>query len=108
MAVIGVARKAPHADHEAFVQRGGNADLAAELVADAGFAFRDAIHLGFVQGIDLVGPLGSLVQQLRGKGELGNDAIPQAALGDILQVTAEGEGQAPLVQAPPRTMTLPV
>ena len=33
MAVTGVARKAPHADHEAFVQHGGNADLAAEFIS---------------------------------------------------------------------------
>jgi hypothetical protein len=85
VAVVRVARKAAHADHEAFVQRGGNADLAAEFIAHPGLALGYAIHLGFVQGIDLVGPLGCLVQQLRDKGEFGNDAIPQATLGDILQ-----------------------
>ena len=89
VAVVGVARKAAHADHEALVQRGGDADIAAELVADAGFAFRDAIHLGFMQGVDLVRTLGLLVQQVRHKGELGDDAIPQAALGDILQMAAQ-------------------
>ncbi len=35
VAVVGIARKAAHADHEALVQRGGDADLAAELIADA-------------------------------------------------------------------------
>jgi hypothetical protein len=64
VAVVGVARKAAHADDEALVQRGGHADLAAEFVADAGFAFRDAVNLGLMQGIDLVRPLGRLVEEV--------------------------------------------
>ncbi len=81
--VIRVARKAAHADHEAFVQRGGDADLAAERVADAGFALGDAIDLGLMQGIDLVAALGLLMQELRDQRELGDDPIPQAAFGDV-------------------------
>ena len=89
VAVIRVARKAAHADHEALVQRGCHADLAAKLVTDPRLAFRDAIDLGFVQGVDLVGPLGLLVQQLRDQGELRDDPVPQTALGDDLQVAAQ-------------------
>lgn len=33
MAIVGIARKAAQADHEALVQRGRDADLAAELIA---------------------------------------------------------------------------
>lgn len=76
MAIVGVARKAAHADNEAFVQRGGDADLAAELIAHTRLTLGDAVRLGFMQGIDLVAPLGLLMQQLRHQGELGDDPVP--------------------------------
>lgn len=38
VAIVGVARKAAHADHEAFVQRGGDTDLATEFIAHLGLA----------------------------------------------------------------------
>lgn len=89
MTVVGVARKAAHADHEPFGERGCHADLAAELIAHPGLPFGDAIHLGLVQVIDLVGPLGLLMQRLRHRGEFGGDPFPQAALRDVLQVAAQ-------------------
>lgn len=42
MAVLGVARKAAHADHKALVQRGGHTDLAAEFIPNPGLVFGDA------------------------------------------------------------------
>ena len=42
-----------------------------------------------MQGVDLVGPLGCLVQELRDQSELANNAIPQAALGEVLDVAAQ-------------------
>ena len=89
MTVVGVARKAEHADHEALVQRGGDADLAAELIADARLALGDAVDPGLMQGVDLVGPLGLLVQQLRDLCELGDDPMPQVSFGDVIEVAAQ-------------------
>lgn len=89
MAVVGIARKAAHADDEALVQRGCHADLAAEFIADPRLAFGDAVDLGLMQGVDLVGPLGLLVQQLRDQGELRDDPAAQIILGDVLQVAAQ-------------------
>ena len=43
-------------------------ELDAKLVADAGLAFGDALHLRRVQGIDLVRVLGALRQQARDAG----------------------------------------
>ena len=43
VAVIGISRQGPHADDEAFIDGGGEADLGAELVPLAGLAFRDAV-----------------------------------------------------------------
>lgn len=42
-----------------------------------------------MQDIDFVSPLGRLVQKVRHEGELGDDAVAEAAFGDILQVTAQ-------------------
>jgi hypothetical protein len=81
VAVIGIARKAAHADDEALVQRGGDADLAAELVADPRLTLGDAVDFGLMQGIDLVRAIGGLVKQLRHEAELPDDAIPQVAFG---------------------------
>lgn len=89
VAVIGIARKAAHADDEALVQRGGDADLAAELIADPHLAVGDAVDFGLMQGIDIVRVLGALVKQLRHEAELPDDAIPQVVSGDVLQVAAE-------------------
>lgn len=82
--VVWVARKAAHADRKAFFQRGGNADLATELIAQPGFAFGDAIDLGLMRGIDLVADLGLLMQELQDRCERGNDPIPQAAFDDVI------------------------
>ena len=68
---------------------GRDAYLAAEFIAHPGLSLRDAVGLGFMQGVDLVTAPGLLVQELRDQGELGNDAIPQAALGDILQMAPQ-------------------
>lgn len=76
MAIVGVARRAAHADNEAFVQRGADPDLAAELIVHTNLTLGDAVHLGLMQGIDLVTPLGLLMQQLRHQGELGDDPVP--------------------------------
>lgn len=89
VAVIGIARKAAHADDEALVQRGGDADLAAELIVDPHLAVGDAVDFGLMQGIDIVRVLGALVKQLRHEAELPDDAIPQVVSGDVLQVAAE-------------------
>ena len=48
VAVIGIARKAAHADHEPFVQRGRDADLAAKFIADPRLALGDAVNLGLM------------------------------------------------------------
>ncbi len=56
MAVVGIVRKAAHPNDEALVQRGGHAELAAELVTNARFALGDAIDIEFVQGVNLVSP----------------------------------------------------
>ena len=88
VAIVGIARKAAHADNEAFVQRGGDADLAAKLIAHPSLTLRDAVHLGFMQGVDLIAPLGLLMQPLRHQGELGDDPVPQVALEDVLKVAA--------------------
>lgn len=66
VAVVGVARHGPHAHHQAFLQRGGDADLHAKLVRCSGLAFADAFHLTRVQGIQLVLVLGSLSQDATG------------------------------------------
>ena len=89
MAVVGVARKAAHADDEALVQRRGDADLAAELVAHPCLALRDAVDLGLMQGIDLVAALGLLMQQVRDEGELGRHPIAQRSSRDVTQVAAQ-------------------
>lgn len=44
MAVVGIARQGPHADDEAFVDGGGEADLGAELRALAGLDFGNQQH----------------------------------------------------------------
>ena len=62
MAVVGIARKAAHTDHEALVQRGCHADLAAKFIADPRLALGDAVDLGLMQGTDLVADLGLLMR----------------------------------------------
>lgn len=62
VAVVGVARHGAHAHHQAFLQRGGDADLDAEFVGCPGFALADALHLGCVQRVELVLVLGALAQ----------------------------------------------
>lgn len=48
VAVVRVPGKAAHADHNAFVQCGGDAGLAAKFMADYGLPFRDAVNLGIM------------------------------------------------------------
>ena len=59
VAIIRVARPALHAEDELTAGcsgvGGGNRDLHAELEAGPGFPLADALHLGRVQGIELVG-----------------------------------------------------
>jgi hypothetical protein len=88
VAVVRIASKAAHADHKALVQCGDDADLATKFIAHSGLALRDAVDLGFMQGVDLIAPLGLLMQQQRHQGELVDDPVPQVALGDVLQVAA--------------------
>ena len=54
MTVIRIARYAPAADHQAFPEGGGNADLNAKLVGRSGLALRDALCLRCVQRIQSV------------------------------------------------------
>ena len=58
VAVVRVARKAAHVEHEALDQRRSDGHFAAELITDPRLAFRDAIDPGFVQGVNLVAALG--------------------------------------------------
>lgn len=46
------------------------------------------MNFGLMQGLDLVAALGLLMQELRDQGELGDDPIPQASFGDVIEVTA--------------------
>lgn len=62
MNVVRVARKAAHANHNAFVQYGSDADLAAKFIGHSCIALRDAVDLGLMQGVDLVAPLQLLRQ----------------------------------------------
>ena len=54
---------------KAFVERGGNADLAAKLVAHPRLALGYAVDRRLVQGVDFLRPFGCLMQQLRYQGE---------------------------------------
>ena len=62
VAVVGVAGHGAHAHHQAFFERGGDADLHAKLVGRPGLTFADALHLGRVQGVQLVLVFGALAQ----------------------------------------------
>lgn len=62
MAVVGVAWHGAHAHHQAFLERGGDADLHAELVGCLDFALADALNLGRVQGVQLALVLRALGQ----------------------------------------------
>lgn len=48
------AREASRAHHQTLHVRDCHADFHAELVGSAGLSFPDALHLGRVQGIELV------------------------------------------------------
>ena len=89
VAVIGIAGEAAHAEDEALIKAGGDADLAAELIAYPRLAFGDAVHFGRVQGIDPVTALCRLMQQLRDQRQFGGETPAQISLGDVLQVTAQ-------------------
>ena len=88
VAIVRVVGNASHADHNALVQCGDDADLAAKFITHQRLALRDAVHLGYMQGVDLIAPLGLLMQQLRHQGELDDDPVPQVDLGEVLQVAA--------------------
>ncbi len=77
VAVVGIAGKATHTDDEPLVQRRGDADLAAELVAHPRLTLGDTVDFGFMQSVDFVGTLECLVKELRDQSELANNAIPQ-------------------------------
>lgn len=62
VAVIRVAWHAPHAHHQAFPERGGDADLHAKLIRCPGLTLRDALHLGRMQCVQLVLVFGALGQ----------------------------------------------
>ena len=62
VAVVRVARHAAAAHHQAFLERGGDADLHAELIGGSRLAFADAFDLGRVQRVQLVFVLGFLRQ----------------------------------------------
>lgn len=66
VAIVRVARHGAHAHDQAFLQRGGDADLHAELVRRPGFSLADALHLGRVQGVQLVLVLRALGQDVTG------------------------------------------
>lgn len=66
MAVVGVARHGAHAHHQTFLERGGDADLHAELLRCPGFSLADALHLGCMQRVQLVLVLGALGQDAAG------------------------------------------
>ena len=69
VAVVGVAGHGAHAHDEAFPERGGQADLGAELVGRPGLALADALDLGCVQGVELVFVLRTLGKDAAGTGE---------------------------------------
>ena len=63
--VIGVTGQRPHAHHEAFLDRRGDADLGARFVPDPCLALGDTIDVRFMQGVDFTATLWGLVQQTR-------------------------------------------
>lgn len=89
VAVVGVARQRPHADDEPAFQRGADADLGAEFVADAGLSFRDAVDLRLVERGDLGSALRRLVQQPRHQHELVQHPLTQNPLGDLVDLAAQ-------------------
>jgi hypothetical protein len=86
VAVVGVAGHGAHADDEALPVRGRHRDFRAELVADPGLAFRDAVDLGLVQGVELALVLRLLPQQPVGEGDLALDPLPQGGVGHHVQL----------------------
>ena len=76
MAIIGVAGQRAHAHHEARVDRRSDADLGAKFVTDPGLALRDAIDVGFMQGIDFAAASGGLMQQARDQHQRVEDCFP--------------------------------
>lgn len=86
--IVGVSSKAAHADHDPLTPKGCSADFAAEFIAHPGLSCENATDRRLVQGVDLVVALGLLVQQLRHKRRLCNDAIPQGAGGHLVEVAA--------------------
>ena len=86
MAVVGVAGKAAGTDSKACVKGGGEADLGAEFVTDAGLALGDAVHVGFVQGVDLVLALRRLLEQAADQPERLQHPSARRTFGNVLQV----------------------
>jgi hypothetical protein len=88
MAVVWVAREAAGANETA-VKGGGETDLGAELVTDAGLALGDAVDLGLVQGVDLVLALRRLLKQATDQPERFQHLPAQRTFGDVLQMAAQ-------------------
>lgn len=61
--VVGIAGHGAHADDKAAGERGGDAHLAAELIAHPRLALGDAVHLRLMQGVDLAPAFRRLPQQ---------------------------------------------
>src|SRR5882724_5947985 len=65
VAVVGIARQRLHVGDElatlAVLERGGDADLDAELVRLVGLALADAFHFGSMQAVDLGAALPALL-----------------------------------------------
>ncbi len=89
VAIVGIARQGPHPDDEALLQRGGDADLAAELVAQPSLGLRDAVHLGFVERLDLAEILRPPVQQARDQHQLVEHPLAQRPLGDLVELPTD-------------------
>ena len=84
--VVGISRQGAHAHDEPLAVGRGDQDLAAELVALARLAFRDAVDLGLVQGVELAFVLRLLAQQPIDQGDLALDPLAQGRIGHRLQL----------------------
>lgn len=101
MAIIGIARKAAGPDNEAAVKGGGEADLGAKLVTDAGLALGNTIDLGFMQGKELVLALRPLSQQAPDQPERFEHLVAQGSLRNVQQMTTQVPANIALALAQP-------
>lgn len=86
VAVVRVPRQRARAHHEAALQRGGHADLGAELVAHPSLSLRDAVDLRLMERVDLARVLRRLVEQPRDHHELVEHPLAQRPLGDLVKL----------------------